>query len=951
METIEINKHLDCVEESIKWINNNLVGDKKEQTYSKLVDQRRELNKIKYALSDNPAAAIYGESQKGKSYLVSSLLSSPNQPFNVIDAKGNNYDFKLDINPIGQDKESTSVVTRFSINYNWINEDFPVKIQLLSIVDIILLLSDTYYNDLKNHNLTSLEEIKLKIKSIENEFKSIEKQQQIITEDSILNIRDYFKKHFQSKANNIISINFFEILSKNIHKIAVDKWAETFSVLWNNNPLLISLFKNLISKYKEIDFTESLYVPYKAVLRKHGTLLDVRRLEEISSNKSGSETEYLADTDVFYKTDSGKEVVKSLKKSFLCALTAEVIFKLPENLKKEKEFLSNTDLLDFPGARARLDNNESAINQEEIPKMLLRGKVAYLFNKYADNFKINTLLFCHDKIQASQRYMPDLLNSWLNTTVGETTSVRKKFIDKSIISPLFIISTKFNLDLKITQNDSPETIDPLNDRWDQRFSKILMEELINVDMFDWFENWTEKNEKFNNIYLLRDYYFSSDLQNQLFKGFNESGSELEEIIPSNYPEFKTDLKKSFLNHDFIKSHFKNPEKSWDEATSINKDGTELIIENLTIATENINKAREDRFTNKLNDLAKNLKEELKKNYHSGDSDDLLIKAKESAGRLQAKLDISYGRAPYFFAEMINSLLLSEGDVYNHYRNIINNLDSKLDIKFNEYSTIRMRVPNLNVEYSFNENLAILAETYEFKDLDKCEEYFKSENIDLEDLFYGQFNKLKMFSIQLAESLKTYWLEECRNNISITNSENVGLNKSDFEEILLMFDLLYEKLNITNKIAKTLESYVDRYDNVEIVQEMIADISAETINSFVNNVGFSFYKNEDIVEFKNASKENNLGLQLEHQNLKHTEFNKKDVGDLFENIDNLPKILNDPSSISNMDYLKMIPSFSNYKKWNDLLKFGFIAVCDIPNYDVKANELLGELKNTCSTISY
>ena len=167
----------------------------------------------------------------------------------------------------------------------------------------------------------------------------------------------------------------------------------------------------------------------------------------------------------------------------------------------------------------------------------------------------------------------------------------------------------------------------------------------------------------------------------------------------------------------------------------------------------------------------------------------------------------------------------------------------------------------------------------------------------------------------------------------------------------MFDLLYEKLNITNKIAKTLESYVDRYDNVEIVQEMIADISAETINSFVNNVGFSFYKNEDIVEFKNASKENNLGLQLEHQNLKHTEFNKKDVGDLFENIDNLPKILNDPSSISNMDYLKMIPSFSNYKKWNDLLKFGFIAVCDIPNYDVKANELLGELKNTCSTISY
>jgi len=951
METTEINKHLSCIEESIKWINNNLVGDKKDQGYSKLVDQRRELNKIKYALSDNPAATIYGESQKGKSYLVSSLLSSPNQPFNVIDAKGNNYDFKLEINPIGDGQESTSVVTRFSLNYNWINDDFPVKVQLLSIVDIILLLSDSYYNDLKNHNLISLEEVKSKIKSINNEFNFNEEKQHIITEDSILDIRDYFKKHFKSKANNIISTDFFDVLSKYIHKITVDNWADLFSVLWNNNSLLTDLFKNLISKFKEIEFTECLYVPYKAVLRKHGTLLDVKRLSEISSNISASETNYLSDTDVFYKDSSGKEVVKTLKKSFLCALTAELVFKLPENLKDEKGFLRNTDLLDFPGARARLENNESDIDKEEIPKMLLRGKVAYLFNKYADNFKINTLLYCHDKEQAAQRYMPNLLNSWLDTTIGETASIRQNFIDKSEVAPLFIISTKFNLDLQINQNDTTETTDALNKRWNQRFSEILMDEIINSDMFDWFKNWTETNKNFNNIYLLRDYYYSSEAKNQLFKGWKKNSLEIEEIIPSNYPEFRTDLKKSFLNHEFVKTHFKNPEHSWDEVTSINKDGTKLILENLTIATKNINKAREDRFTNKLNHLAENLKDELKKHYHSGDSDDLLIKAKETAGRLQAKLDISYGRAPYFFAEMIDSLLLSEGNVYNHYRSIINNLDSKLDIKFNEYSTIRMRVPNLNVESSFNENLAVLAETYEFKDLIKCEEYFKSENIDLENLFYGQFNKLKMFSIQLAESLKTYWLAECRNNISITKSENVGLNKSDFEEILLMFELLYEKLNITNKIAKTLESYVDRYDNVEIVQEMIADISAETINSFVNSVGFSFYKKEGITEFLNANEKNNLGLQLEHQNLKHVEFNKKDVGDLFENIDNLPQILNDSNSNGNMDYLKMIPSFSNYKKWNDLLKFGFIAVCDIPNYDVKANELLGELNNSCSSISY
>lgn len=165
----DFEKHFRCIEDSIRWVNNNLMGNKKELCYSKLVDQRRELKKISYALTYNPAAAIYGESQKGKSYLVSSLLSLPNESFYVVDGEGNNFDFKLDINPFGQDQESTSVVTRFSSNYNWINKDFPVKIELLSVVDIILLLSDSYYNDLKNHNLITDDEIVERIKLINKE--------------------------------------------------------------------------------------------------------------------------------------------------------------------------------------------------------------------------------------------------------------------------------------------------------------------------------------------------------------------------------------------------------------------------------------------------------------------------------------------------------------------------------------------------------------------------------------------------------------------------------------------------------------------------------------------------------------------------------------------------------------------------------------------------------------
>jgi hypothetical protein len=943
MELQDISNQINCVENAIDWVKTHLQGDKKEISYSNLVQQRRQLKKIKFALIDNPAAAIYGESQKGKSYLVSSLLSSDKTPFYVIDAKGNKYDFKQDINPLGQNKESTSVVTRFSSNYSWVDDEFPVKVQLLSIVDIILMLSDTYYNDLNNQNVTSKESVIHQLKNYSHYFKGNTNAQNFILEDDILDVQEYFEKHFRSKAFNILGTDYFDVVSKNISNVPIHDWAGVFSLLWNNNPLIIELFKKLIFKLQEIDFVNSLYVPYSAVLRKHGTLLDVDRLTEINSTGLGKEELYKADTEIFYLTNN-QEVKKTIKKSFLCALTAELVFKLPDEVKEDKSFLNATDLLDFPGARARLENNESEINEEVVPDMLLRGKVAYLFNKYEDNFKINTLLFCHDKDLASQRFMPSLLNNWVKSTFGATPEEREEFISRTEKSPLFIIATKFNLDLQIIEADRESDIDTLNHRWNQRFSKVLSEELINVNMYDWFMNWTSTNKHFNNIYLLRDYYYSSESQNQLFKGFEKNKKELEVIYPNQYPNFREDLKQSFLRHDFVQRHFNDPSLSWDEATSLNKDGTDLIIKNLTVATKNINNARENRFEKKIVQLKEQLFNELKKHFHSGDSDDLLIKAKETAGRLQAKLAISSGRNPYFFAELISAFMIPESKVYNHFREIMSDLDTKSEIKFNEYVTIRMNVPDINGELDFNTNLTALTKKYEFRDIDSCKRYFEEQNIDLNELFYGNINPLKMFSSELAEQLKEFWVNECK--AAKIQDTDIGISKSDRNEILEMLELLFDKLNLTDKIAKNLEAYVDRYDQVDLVQEMIADIAAETINNFVSSVGFNYFSEQDKEEFKTASEKNSLGLILNHEETRLSEFNKDQVGELFENIDNLPNVMKDNPSISS---LKMIPSYMNYQRWNDLLKFGFIAVCDIPNYDVKANEQLGVIIEKCELI--
>ncbi|MBK8042536.1 MAG: hypothetical protein IPK21_07645 [Haliscomenobacter sp.] len=64
----------------------------------------------------------------------------------------------------------------------------------------------------------------------------------------------------------------------------------------------------------------------------------------------------------------------SFPKPFLCAIVAELVFRLPSDLIASKPFIAKNDLLDFPGARHRLGKDESDIDNKIIVQMLLRGK-------------------------------------------------------------------------------------------------------------------------------------------------------------------------------------------------------------------------------------------------------------------------------------------------------------------------------------------------------------------------------------------------------------------------------------------------------------------------------------------------------------------------------------------------------------------------------------------------
>lgn len=943
-----IEKQLMIIEKSNAWINSYLEGEKQKNAYRTIVNFRRKLNKKKFALADNPAAAMYGESQVGKSYLISSLLSEQEKPFGIIDEKGIFHNFIEEINPPGGGSESTSLVSRFSVKYKPQNIAFPIKAVLLSPADIIMVLCDSYYNDIKvaHESALSIEQINAEINIINKNRTHRQIEQVILCEDDVLEIQDYFNLNFSTKASSITDSEFFKEISLLISKIRPTEWGDVFSLLWNKNKFYTELFIRLIKEHESLKFTNIAYIPIDAVLYKKGTLLDVKRLKDIYIDTDAIESEYEPDTEVLLCLDNKKEEKVTIAKSVLCVLCAELVFSQPEELLVKKPFLEGTDLLDFPGARSRLTLPEEKIEAEIMPELLLRGKVAYLFNKYSEAEKINILLFCAKHEQAAQRSMPEILNNWIMKTVGKIPEKRELFINNSKIPPLFIIGTFFNVNLQYDPLlDKPNERASFNYRWNQRFERTLAEQLLNTEIYDWFINWTSSQPNFQNIYLLRDFE-KSDSVSHIFRGYNKSKKEIEEIIPEQYPNFRSDLRESFINFPFVKRHFTHPEESWDSAASINEDGTRLIIDNLTIAAKNINIARTQKHRSDLNELSQSLLMELKKYFHSNDKDEELLKAKRKAGDIQLKLDTAF-RADgiKFFGQMMQEFMLDESTVYKLYRDKIDDIERRDIINMDTYSTYRMQVPVLENDTTekYFQRLCSHYEKTTPEQIKDFKEKLQAERVDLDELIKGNTNRIKNFSQQLAETLLIYWSEYITQKDKYVVQRILASNDSSaLQDIVEMFQKLFKKLHLDKIVAEKIRNYIDGYNKTESAYEMVADISAEILNKCINTIGLEYLSESDIDDLKQANERNSLGLKLQKEEVKSTES----ITALFEKIENLPQLMQ-----ANPDTMKSLPSYYNYMVWYNRLKVGFISVCDIPNYDIHANEKLGTIINDCKIIKY
>ncbi|MDE5879083.1 MAG: putative virulence factor, partial [Desulfovibrio sp.] len=251
----------------------------------------------------------------------------------------------------------------------------------------------------------------------------------------------------------------------------------------------------------------------------------------------------------------------ALPRAVVTALTAELTIVMRE---KPAPYFDHTDLLDFPGYRSRykLDDVRRELGKEGMLKELfLRGKVAYLFQRYCAERELTSMLLCIGPSNQEVQDLPGVIDEWVRTTHGERPE------DRVGREPsLFFILTKFDMEFE-DKKGAPS----LESRWDNRLHASLLD--FFGKQHDWPTHWTPERG-FDNLFLLRNPNFR-------FDAVMEYDGEQEKGVRPERRDYVARLQSAFLQSPLVAAHFKDPARAWDEAMKLNDGGITYIRESLS----------------------------------------------------------------------------------------------------------------------------------------------------------------------------------------------------------------------------------------------------------------------------------------------------------------------------------------------------------------------------------
>lgn len=957
---LNIKTQIENINRGLEWIRKHK-PEQFDQQFLLLVENRRRLRQLLAAQTFNPGIAAYGKSQVGKSHIMGCLLqqeiknadgTKSIKPFEV-NVNGKKYNFVEQINPPGEGKEATGVVTRFSSfsrDPQLYDSNYPALMRTLSATDITLVLCDGYFNDTSDYTTDGRNEINERANLLYDRYSKRERLADTpIKADTILEMKFYFKRYINN-AGEFNSSDFFNKLALIIDRIPVEDYVEVFSYLWHNEAAFTSLYQQLLNVLRKLQFSEYVYLPIDAVEHKNekdNTIMSVFCLYNLAAPQDPNAC------DAFIRQpEGGYERLSGMKKSELSAVCAEVIFKIEDDFLSstlhynidsmsemvrnqlsgnsvKMDIMKNTDLLDFPGARSRLKERSEAINEKKVVEILLRGKVAYLFNKYSDDRIINMLLFCHDNEQNDVRTIDSTIDKWIQLYIGKTPEERRRTVELTgNTSPLFYIATKFNIDMAKSANTAGNDRTSIDNRWKGRFGVVLDKECFNAESFSWVRNWTSAGKNFQNSYLLRDFKYSGPLASKIFSGFAETGKEQEMIISEEHAEL---LKKSFCESNDAGMFFANRELSWEVAATMNNDGSVFIIENLKKAAERINVTRDQQFKDEFRKCLDNVLTIMKSYHKSDDTEEILAENLRKANSIFRELEFTCQSNPEYLGHLLQALQINETQCYSEVHRLVPELPKIVggEDTIKDYELIRKRCEDFKGCTDISQKWKRLIDKYRFSSQEEAEDYLKRRGIDPAKLFKkGDVNR--RYSAVLANELVKLWQKY------ITGSEFKDIYSGNGKMDPIILDNLIECIiSVTNdcqlqtKIEQEISPYVDILNIATINEDLVADAISTTISDFVMDFGYRYLTSEQRDMSYRVAREKAIDIYQQSAEPRKETYTEDEMAGLFNDI---------LSSKS-----RFTPAYeANYNSWIEFMYIAHIAHLNVPDFDRAANDALTEI---------
>ncbi|WP_333849806.1 virulence factor SrfC family protein [Leclercia sp.] len=546
--------------DGLDWVDSVRTGSRRldneaDQLSLNLLRTRNQAISLTQVARTPMTVGFFGISQAGKSYLISALAAGSNGSLEARYGE-KRVDFIKEVNPVGGGKEATGLVTRFTRQAPAAPAGYPVPLRLFSEIDLAKILANAWFNDF-NHEQLSYQLDQGRIEERLRPFLQRAVQGQGyngVSKEDVVALWDYLTASFKKSVEQLEHAYWPQVL-KIAPALNPHERAELFSLLWGEQPGLTETYRSLASVLAKLNHARMVFAPLETLTdHSSGSIMNVDSLNRLGSHQDRN-------VEIRYWKEEQQMGSASLTQAELAALTTELIFPLAE--VETNSIVEQVDLLDFPGYRGRL--KITALEQagreglNAISQLLLRGKVAYLFERYTDNQEMNALVVCASSAKQSDvADVGPVLNRWVEKTQGKSAEERAGS-KPGLFWAITMCDMRINNSLQHTESQ-------LKEGWEGMLHMTLLERFSH---YDWLDQWST-NQPFNNCFLVR----KPGLDNPFLKlEGNPSQERLQEVaITEHYRGVLDTMGNTFVCGKNVQRHVAEPKAAWQAMLELNDGG-------------------------------------------------------------------------------------------------------------------------------------------------------------------------------------------------------------------------------------------------------------------------------------------------------------------------------------------------------------------------------------------